>query len=318
MGGRFSELAQYLFDHSTMEACSVEEIQSLVDRYPYFAPARFLLVEKLKQVDPEAYNHQLSKAILYYHNPLEFQWLIDAGRFHTSLRLPDESSQEVAEEKREPKPLVTEADLTSEPTDRFSSVEDTAPTPASVSSAEAALESPIAVEEVTPPHSDNFELAENEKEKPEDQTAVALTEKPAVSSNPLHAEKPAVNHADLAFEPFHTVDYFASQGIKLSVEETGKDKFGKQLRSFTEWLKTMKRLPPAALQSQTETQSEHKVKDMAEDSIHQSEVYTEAMAEVWTKQGNFARAAEVYQKLSLIHPSKKAYFAAKIENLKRN
>jgi hypothetical protein len=118
----------------------------------------------------------------------------------------------------------------------------------------------------------------------------------------------------LEFEPYHTVDYFASQGIRLSQEEITKDKFGQQLKSFTEWLKTMKRLPV----KQTESSAETKVASLAENSVHNPEVVTETMAEVWLKQGNVEKAIETYNKLSLLNPSKKAYFAALIENLKRS
>jgi hypothetical protein len=55
---------------------------------------------------------------------------------------------------------------------------------------------------------------------------------------------------------------------------------------------------------------------MAGHSVKGSEVVTEAMAEVWAKQGATQKAVETYNKLSLLYPSKKAYFAAKIENLK--
>jgi hypothetical protein len=120
---------------------------------------------------------------------------------------------------------------------------------------------------------------------------------------------------DISFEPYHTVDYFASQGIKLSQEDIGKDKFGKQLKSFTEWLKTMKRVqgnnpPPTA-----DARSEAKVQGMAGDSVQKSDIVTESMAEVWLKQGNKAKAAEIYRKLSLLHPAKSAYFADKINTL---
>jgi hypothetical protein len=39
------------------------------------------------------------------------------------------------------------------------------------------------------------------------------------------------------------------------------------------------------------------------------------MAEVWMRQGNKEKAIEIYNKLSLLNPSKKAYFAAKINSL---
>jgi len=78
----------------------------------------------------------------------------------------------------------------------------------------------------------------------------------------------------------------------------------------------MKRLPATQVTNAVDAGSETKVQHMAEDSIHQSDVWTEAMAEVWTKQGNTQKAIEVYNKLSLLNPSKRAYFATKIENLK--
>jgi len=40
------------------------------------------------------------------------------------------------------------------------------------------------------------------------------------------------------------------------------------------------------------------------------------MAEVLVKQGKSEKAIEMYQKLSLLNPSKSAYFAAKIERIK--
>jgi hypothetical protein len=40
------------------------------------------------------------------------------------------------------------------------------------------------------------------------------------------------------------------------------------------------------------------------------------MAEVLMKQGKREKAIEMFEKLSLMNPSKSAYFAAKIESLK--
>jgi len=123
--------------------------------------------------------------------------------------------------------------------------------------------------------------------------------------------------AELTFEPYHTVDYFASQGIKAKEEEDKpKDQFTRQLKSFTEWIKAMKRLPQSEMAASVSVTDEKKVEKMAESSIHDRDVVTEAMAEVWEKQGNTAKATEIYQKLSLLNPAKSSYFAAKIEQLK--
>ncbi|MEO7961687.1 MAG: hypothetical protein ABIR19_09070, partial [Ginsengibacter sp.] len=51
----------------------------------------------------------------------------------------------------------------------------------------------------------------------------------------------------IPFEPLHTVDYFASQGIRLNEATLSNDKLGTQMKSFTEWLKSMKKLHPDKL-----------------------------------------------------------------------
>jgi hypothetical protein len=114
------------------------------------------------------------------------------------------------------------------------------------------------------------------------------------------------------------VDYFASQGIKFVQEEKPVDRFGKQLKSFTEWLKTMKKLPQTETPKITDIVSDKKVEQMAEHSIDESEVVTETMAEVWIKQGNKEKAIETYNKLSLLNPDKSAYFASLAEQLKNS
>jgi hypothetical protein len=78
----------------------------------------------------------------------------------------------------------------------------------------------------------------------------------------------------------------------------------------------MKKLPASELGASVSASDEKNVEQMAATSINDREVVTEAMAAVWEKQQNPRRAIEIYQKLSLLNPSKSAYFAAKIEHLK--
>lgn len=146
----------------------------------------------------------------------------------------------------------------------------------------------------------------------------AIEDGPSIDVIPLAlpvVEHEKATHTDLLFEPFHTVDYFASQGIRALQEQKPDDKLGKGLKSFTEWLKTMKRLPVAETVNVPASAAERKVESMAGSSVQQSEVVTEAMAEVWAKQGNTVKALDIYNKLSLQNPSRTAYFAAKIQTL---
>ncbi|HWJ92132.1 MAG TPA: hypothetical protein VNR87_13525 [Flavisolibacter sp.] len=299
MSEQIHVLAQQLLGKPSVDDCDLQEIKNLVQEYPYFAPAQFLLLEKLKREGSPEYPAQLQKAVLYYHNPLEFEYFLSSDKFYA-----DADVEIPASEEPEPEPVV--ADPAGERAMEF-----------------VGQPANVAVDAV------NADI-DNERKELNDQAASAPSDiliPIDTASIPFDTAVPAVLQAvqsseqkeePLAFEPFHTVDYFASQGIKLVQEEVPKDRFGKQLKSFTEWLKTMKRLPVQEAARNVDPSNESNVQHLADDSIHESEVVTEAMAEVWLKQGNRNKALEVYNKLSLLNPSKNAYFAAKIEDLKRS
>lgn len=292
MSERIHVLAQQLFGKSSIDECDLQEIKTLADRYPYFAPAQFLFLEKLKKENAPEYSAQLQKAVLYYHDPLEFEYFISSGRFETEVDF-EESYQPSAishQQEEEKSPEIT--DLPGK------EIEDVQPEEPVID--ETALVNTIIEDGVQIPVEEKMEQAIER----------------VLEHEELQIKEPANN--DLAFEPYHTVDYFASQGIKLSQEETSKDKFGRQLKSFTEWLKSMKRLSATEISQNMDASTESKVQYMAQDSVHESDVVTEAMAEVWIKQGNKEKAIETYNKLGLLNPSKKAYFAGLIENLKRS
>jgi hypothetical protein len=148
--------------------------------------------------------------------------------------------------------------------------------------------------------------------------AVAPDEKNNLTPLPSIIKKVEDKVEPPAFEPYYTVDYFASQGIKNVIEEKPGDRFSQQLKSFTEWLKTIRQLPPHQIAAMADGGSEEKVVQLATNSLEEKEVDTEAMAEVWIKQGHPEKAAEIYHKLSLLNPSKSSYFAVLIEKLKKN
>lgn len=127
-------------------------------------------------------------------------------------------------------------------------------------------------------------------------------------------EAPVSKATGLAFEPYHTVDYFASQGIKVDkvANKMVTTHLDQQVKSFTDWLKSMKKLSYQPTNSYTDPL----VDAQARSSLNKKEIVTEAMAEVWVKQGHFDMAAQVYAKLMLQHPEKTPYFAARLQDLK--
>jgi len=125
-----------------------------------------------------------------------------------------------------------------------------------------------------------------------------------------------VEKEEIFFQPLHASDYFASQGIKLSEDALGADKLGKQLKSFTAWLKTMKKVHPDKLPAVNNV-TETAVQTQAEKSNLEEEIVTEPMAEAYILQNKQSKAIDIYNKLSLLNPAKSAYFATKIETLKK-
>jgi len=287
MEGRFNKLAQQIFQ-KPFEDCHLEELRNFADQYPYFAPAHFLLLDKLPVGSDES-KVQYQKAILYYHDPEQFSAFLNPPasdpEYHYTDSEPAIAPREPIDETDVPEPGILQMAKEAEPS--VTPGEEEVPQP------EAERETPEAA----------VPLPALEEPLPEEPKAIA----------PIQEEVQA-----LTFEPFHTVDYFASQGIKLALEELPKDQLGKQMKSFTEWLKTMKRLPATQLVKAVDSHAEKKVENLAEHSVLNADVVTEAMAEVWLRQGQPYKALDIYNKLSLQNHSKRAYFAAKIENLKKS
>jgi hypothetical protein len=132
-------------------------------------------------------------------------------------------------------------------------------------------------------------------------------------SMPLFDSKKAES---IVFAPYHMIDYFASQGIKLVLEDQPSDSFGKQLKSFTDWLKVMKKVPAQQGSDKIQEKEADQIRHFAAHSIEERDIMTESMAEVLAKQGMYENAIALFQKLSLIYPPKSAYFASRIEQLK--
>ena len=248
--------------------------------FPYCSFAGFLLLYHYKKTNHPGFEKLSKKTALHFNNANWLQFLLD--------QTTSERTGEVHEVKNE---KITGTLYDQSAANEIEEVTETGPLPVEKSEmpqqAEAkSREAPEIPKEQIP-----------QKEYTE---AVEITEPPA---------------GEISFEPLHTIDYFASQGIKITEEPVTTDKLGNQMKSFTAWLKSMKKLHPSKIEEQ-DLATERIVQNSAEESNINTEVLTEAMAEVLIKQDKKEKAIEMYNKLSLINPSKSVYFAAKIESIK--
>ena len=281
MNSTVNEITKSITGKHSLNDCSVEELQQLTSQYPFSAPVQFLLARKLKEISSDSLNKHIQKASLYFQNPLWFDYLLN----DTGIQLY--TSQKKEEVFFNP---VVEMEI-----------------PATHEEVVDQIKAEKVDDIITEQPADEI-ASEEQQEENQPELSVEL---PKFKFEPIDPSR-----AEITFEPYHTIDYFASQGIQAKEEEKPKDLLSRQLKSFTEWLKVMKRLPVTEIAAAVSATDEKKVEKMAETSINDREVVTEAMAKVWEKQGNKAKATEIYQKLSLLNPAKSSYFAAKIEQLK--
>lgn len=292
MTAQTEHVLQKLFSENSVEKIPLDRLKQIVDEHPYFTLGHLLLAKKLQTINTEEFEAQSEKASLYFNEPIWLQTLLNppaASEFTIREGIAEEI---IALEEGVIEEAVPEEDFLEKPISQETTVE------------EAISEEPIP--EILPIE-EKAQVEEDVKnEQPErestHQLADVVTEKAGDDSQ--------------VFEPYHTIDYFASQGIKVSNVIKSDDRLSQQLRSFTEWLKTMKRLPETQVDAQLDAVTQHNIQEIAAHSLDDKEIVTESMAEVLVKQNKGDEAIVIYEKLSLLNPSKRAYFAAKIEQLK--
>ncbi len=298
-------LYQLTGKHS-FEETTVEELNHITASLPYFGPAQLLLAKKMQLSKNDGLQKQVQKTALHFSNPF---WL------HYQL-IKDEWNNDKDEEA-----LTGNSATTADVLEQKIAVIEEKP--------EEFLIQPIA--ESGPAHSENLhdtlteettseENIDKREDAPEEINSLSSNEKMTgiLAEQLAEFNKPVEENAEIRIEtePYYTVDYFASQGIKLQAIEDAKDKLTVKMRKFTDWLREMKRINPHPTDLGSDEATVHLIQDIAETSNISKEIITETMAEVLAKQGKLDKAIQVYIKLSFLNPSRSAYFVAKIRELK--
>ncbi len=268
-----------------------DALQEVADAFPYFAPAQYFLASKLDIEKTERSKAQAQKTNLYFSNPHWLAYQLQHG-------------------------LVNELDEAVGITPSFTTV----PAGMAVPTVEAVKEIMRKIDRLDEVRDEEEEpLPEGaETESPIDADDSGSKIAGMLSDQLAEFKKPVSEDAKLDIEQekqrLHTIDYFASQGIKIDLSSIPQDKLTRHLLKFTDWLKQIKQVNPAELVENLEM--EKAVAETAQTSNETREVITETMAEVLIKQGQEDKAIQLLIKLSFLNPEKSSYFAAKIEQLK--
>jgi len=271
-------LVQSLFEKESLEEMTLDEFRKIADQYPYSSIVQFLYSCKLKSVYHLDFPEQVTHTALFFSSP---QWL--------HYQLSDESEKGNFR--------LTQYDR------HFNNISEDVP---------VELPETQDVDEEEDNMWDNSLPENREEQTTTEEPILSIDKESEIEADPVSL----TTSSSIPIEPYHTVDYFASQGIRTNLNDP-QDELGKKVKTFTAWLKTMKRLQPAEEISEIEDNDEEI--DSGFDQPANTEIIaTEAMAEVYLKQGLTQKAIEVYAKLSLQNPANSHIFAAKIIQIKEN
>lgn len=290
-------ITEMLSEPQNITPADADSIKELIETYPYFVPARYMdAVQKHKE---QPYSAPMMAMMQLYMN----NWLL-----YSQLLLDALGGEDVSAAQDIPKPEV--------------SGEPAAP----VNAATATETEPV----ITPAE------------------PIQHTTLPQIPNNTVE-EITGSEPDEAIILPIYTEDYFLHQGINVSnkmptdidslIKHTAEDKSLMVVMSFSEWLmyfktkkekdaeevedqkalKTMwqKEKLAAALEEENEEIPESVFKMAVSSITKEDDLASESFAEVYAKQGRYDKAIDMYRKLSLRNPQKKAYFARKIEALQK-
>ncbi|OSZ78819.1 hypothetical protein CAP35_11380 [Chitinophagaceae bacterium IBVUCB1] len=326
-------ISQVLAEPQNISDADAESISALIETYPYFVPARYMdAANKHKQ---EPYNNPMMSAMQLYMNNWLMYCQFLATAMNSDAAIPAQAATETAATAEEVITAPTTA-ITTEDTDI---------------AADEIIEEPFTVHEEAIADTITEETTPTTPVVAESEAFIQPPPQPIYTQKkaPKQEDEDYQPETDESFIlPVYTEDYFLHQGMQVSnnipTDLPGKDispaeeaKSLMVVMSFSEWLvyfkkrkeqeqeevegqkavKTMwqKEKLAAALEEENEEIPE-KVFEMAVNSItKEDDLASESLAEIHAMQGKYDKAIEMYRKLSLRNPQKKAYFARKIEVL---
>lgn len=347
-------ITHWLAQSASVSVTDREDVAALIDTYPYFVPTRYVAAAETQAQQAFA-PEMLSNMQLYRGNWLLFhEFLTQAAAKRATEPLPQLERETPNTNELPPNTEMTAPETVEETI--ITEIEDLQiPAKEEPLAAVEPLPTADAAALELQDHQDTpMELSQ--EQLPTGIQDIATTEVPHITSVTEIQQQPEVNDTDgipvhqnqkndPLIQPIYTEDYFLHQGLHVSDtlpaenRQKQEDKSLMVVMSFSEWLlhfkakgdrekeekedqkalKTMwqKEKLAAALEEENEEIPET-VFEMAVNSITKEEdLASEPLAEILERQGKHDKAIEMYRKLSLRNPQKKAYFARKIEELQK-
>lgn len=313
-----SEFINHLEEPNKLGASQIEDIQSLVQDYPYFQSAHLLLTKAFHQSENFNFESQLRKTAAYAANRKVLHELL----FSESIQ--EEPEQHIAEE---PNPIAEPEDIDPEASETEEAIHSDTIEENFIENTEIESEETEEIKEAE--ETVESEITEKKEETESDELEQQILTSAINSSILLEVS----DEIDLNDFPVSSAN---ANEQEIDVVEPSKDQqFDEsESHSFSGWLSHFKDEEPEKpmwvseedtdrikiiVENQSNLPQKHEFyspSKMAKLSVQENDdLVTETLANIYADQGNFEKAIKSFEKLQLKYPEKKIYFAGRIKEI---
>jgi len=335
-----TELLKYIENPHLLEAQNVKELQKIVDDFPYFQPAHFLLSLAAKKWDASVYQQSLKKTAIVATNRSRLFYLIQQIENAEHSKEPKENEKPLDSPKI-PEPVESTKIESNQELDLLKAADvvvENLQAPEAKENAEVELVAQTTYQQEKDPIKAKVEPEEILEKEIQNQVVNAFVEKEILKTNTLHHPPKAEKKPESFVEWLSLLkknngqthgqieEQVAAEKLKhkkpTNTEEKPTPKPGELFQSKKEknraLIDKIIESSPGIIRSKEEQKFYSAASHAKESLLENEHLVTETLAKIYALQGSVNKAVRAYEILSLKFPQKSAYFAALIQKLKSN
>lgn len=265
----------------------LQELEHLVEQYPYFQTARFLYLKALYMQTGAKFRHELKTSTVHITDHRQLLRYL-----HNQLK--EESRPKQAKNTTEISSTITEKSPENISRQRFPAInEDT----------HEAISNPINLDNIPGIISDyGDEQSQSDKKPP----------RPVMSLD-MDMKEERGN-----YQPLETPEIL-SAGYQLQEEKPSPNPVSSKRTKQEKQEEIIKRFIQTDPSMPKITERTTDMRDLSKENPYSgTDLFSETLAKIYFRQGLYEKAIETYSKLSLKYPEKSVYFADRIKEIKQN
>jgi hypothetical protein len=303
---------QALGDFNHLSDLSIEEIESMVKVYPFAQIAHLLLAKKSQILAHPEFNRRLLFASAHHADRAWLYERMNQSELEIKSLKKDKKESNKAKSKKTAKIVSPVSTLEEKPIKSKKQK----PKKVSKKSAEKKVKKTKSIIKTSSTKNiSGVKAKKKQLTKPEAQRIEKEILISKVSDKPAVSEKKPLDNLKASLARKKKSKLKKPESSTQSKEQVSQE--SESISEFTSWLLSLDKKYAESIDN---SMAENEIADVNnfETTQNKKEIISEPLADLLAEQGHIEKAINMYEKLSLLNPSKSVYFARKIENLKKN